>query len=165
VVHRVAPGWRRAFATGKPDANRTALARGRFDGRELRDTEVIFENADTKWGTQHFGSRLVWLPDHSLLMSIGDGGNPPIRFGGANIRNQAQDRGTHFGKVVSLNDDGTPHPDNPFAGQAKARPKIWMLGHRNIQGITRDPGSGRVWANEHSSRGGDELNVIEGGAN
>lgn len=40
-----------------------------------------------------------------------------------------------------------------------------MLGHRNIQGITRDPGSGRVWANEHSSRGGDELNVIEGGAN
>jgi glucose/arabinose dehydrogenase len=66
---------------------------------------------------------------------------------------------------VSLNDDGTPHPDNPFAGQAKARPKIWMLGHRNIQGITRDPGSGRVWANEHSSPGGDELNVIEGGAN
>jgi glucose/arabinose dehydrogenase len=42
-----------------------------------------------------------------------------------------------------LNDDGTPHPGNPFAGRAGARPAIWTLGHRNIQGLTRDPVSGR----------------------
>jgi glucose/arabinose dehydrogenase len=153
------------LATGSRDANRTALVRARFDGEALRDAAVIFENADTKSGTQHFGSRLVWLPDRSLLMSVGDGGNPPVRFAGENIRNQAQNPGTHFGKVVRLRDDGTPHPDNPFAGQPGARPEIWTLGHRNIQGMTRDPASGRVWANEHGSRGGDELNVIEGGGN
>ncbi len=153
------------FATGTADANRTALARGHFDGQALRDTEVIFQNADPKSGAQHFGSRIVWLPDQSLLMSIGDGGNPPARFGGENIRNQAQSLGTHFGKVLRLKDDGTPHPDNPFASQPGARPEIWTLGHRNIQGMARDPVSGRVWANEHGSRGGDELNVIEGGGN
>ena len=153
------------LSTGTADANRTALARARFDGRSLQDTAVIFQVADPKSGAQHFGSRLLWLPDKSLLMSVGDGGNPPTRFAGENIRNQAQNPGTHFGKVLRLKDDGSPAPGNPFAGQGDARPEIWSLGHRNIQGMTRDPVSGRVWANEHGSRGGDELNVIEGGRN
>ncbi|MCB1777352.1 MAG: PQQ-dependent sugar dehydrogenase [Candidatus Competibacteraceae bacterium] len=153
------------FATGDPQANRTALARGRFDGHALRDTQVIFQNADAKSGGQHFGSRIVWLPDKSLLMSIGDGGNPPLSFNGENIRNQAQNPGTHFGKVLRLKDDGTPPPDNPFVNQKGAKPEIWTFGHRNIQGLARDPVSGRIWANEHGSRGGDELNVIEGGHN
>ncbi len=153
------------FATGTPEANRTALARGRLDGHALRDTEVIFQNADPKPGGQHFGSRMVWLPDKSLLMSVGDGGNPPISFDGENIRNQAQNPGTHFGAVLRLNDDGTPPPDNPFAGQVGTRPEIWTIGHRNVQGMARDPMTGRIWANEHGSRGGDELNVIEAGNN
>lgn len=153
------------FASGDPEANRTALARGRLDDHALRDTEVIFQNADTKSGGQHFGSRIVWLPDKSLLMSIGDGGNPPTAFDGENIRNQAQNPGTHFGAVLRLNDDGTPHPDNPFANRPGKRPEIWTIGHRNIQGMTRDAVSGRIWANEHGSRGGDELNLLEGGSN
>ena len=154
-----------SLSIGTPDANRTALARGRLDGRTLQDTEIIFQNADPKSGGQHFGSRLVWLPDKSLLMSIGDGGNPPLSFQGANIRDQAQNPGTHFGAVLRLNDDGTPHPDNPFKGRSGARAEIWTIGHRNIQGMTRDPVNGSVWANEHGSRGGDELNLIEGGMN
>jgi glucose/arabinose dehydrogenase len=153
------------FATGTPDANRTALARGRLDGDRLRDVEVIFENADAKSGGQHFGSRLVWLPDTSLLMSIGDGGNPPTSFEGGNIRDQAQRLETHFGKILRLTEDGRPHPDNPFVDRKGARPEIYSYGHRNIQGLARDPASGRVWANEHGSRGGDELNLIEPGQN
>jgi glucose/arabinose dehydrogenase len=153
------------LAIGTPDANRTALARGRLEGSTLRDTEIIFRNADPKSGGQHFGSRMVWLPDNSLLMSVGDGGNPPIAFRGENIRNQAQNPGTHFGAVLRLNADGSPPADNPFGGQPGARPEIWTIGHRNIQGMTRDPASGRMWANEHGSRGGDELNLIAGGNN
>ncbi len=153
------------LAIGTPDANRTALARGRLDGSALRDTEIIFRNADPKSGGQHFGSRMVWLPDNSLLMSVGDGGNPPIAFRGENIRNQAQNPGKHFGAVLRLNDDGSAPADNPFVGQPGAKPEIWTIGHRNIQGMTRDPASGRIWANEHGSRGGDELNLIAGGNN
>jgi glucose/arabinose dehydrogenase len=153
------------FATGTADANRTALARGRLQDDRLRDVEIIFENADVKSGGQHFGSRLLWLSDNSLLMSIGDGGNPPTSFEGGNIRDQAQRLETHFGKVLRLTEDGRPHPDNPFVDRKGARPEIYSYGHRNIQGLARDPASGRVWANEHGSRGGDELNLIEPGQN
>ncbi|MCU0833279.1 MAG: PQQ-dependent sugar dehydrogenase [Chromatiaceae bacterium] len=153
------------LATGSKEANRTALARGRLEGQALVGTEIIFQSADAKSGGQHFGSRLVWLPDKSLLMSIGDGGNPPISFAGDVIRKQAQNPGTHFGSVVRLRDDGSAHPDNPFAGREGARPELWSIGHRNIQGMTSDPATGRIWATEHGSRGGDELNIIEGGGN
>lgn len=153
------------FTEGTRDSNRTALARGRLEEDRLEGVEVIFRNADTKSDGQHFGSRLLWLPDGSLLMSIGDGGNPPIGFQGENIRNQAQNPGTLFGKVLRLTEDGKPHRENPFRDQAGARPEIWTLGHRNIQGLALDSGSGRVWANEHGSRGGDELNLLVGGNN
>ncbi len=153
-----------SLAIGAPEANRTALARGRLTDAGLQGMEIIFQNADVKDGAQHFGSRLLFLPDKSLLMSIGDGGNPPLAFAGANIRNQAQNLGTHFGKILRLRDDGSPHPDNPFLGRPGARPEIWTLGHRNVQGLALDP-QGRVWANEHGSRGGDELNRIQAGAN
>ena len=153
------------MAVGSSEANRTALVRGRLEDQILRDAAIIFQNADPKSGGQHFGSRLVWLPDKSLLMSIGDGGNPPTRFGDGNIRDQAQNLGTHFGKVLRLKDDGTPLPDNPFVNQPGAKPEIWTLGHRNIQGMARHPLNGRIWASEHGSRGGDELNILEGGRN
>ena len=155
------------FAQGTEDSNRTALARGRLnlDAMRLEDTEIIFRNADAKSGTQHFGSRLVWLPDDTLLMSIGDGGNPPISFDGDNIRQQAQNLGTHFGSVLRLTDEGKAPPDNPFVDRPGARPEIYSYGHRNIQGMTFDARGGRVWANEHGSRGGDEINLIQAGNN
>jgi glucose/arabinose dehydrogenase len=105
------------------------------------------------------------LPDKSLLMSVGDGGNPPISFAGSNIRDQAQRLETHFGSVLRLTEDGRPHPDNPFVDRQGARPEIYSYGHRNIQGLAFDTASGRVWATEHGSRGGDELNLIESGKN
>lgn len=153
------------FAEGTRESNRTAVARGRLEEDRLEGVEVIFRNADTKSDGQHFGSRLLWLPDGSLLVSIGDGGNPPISYRGENIRNQAQNPGTHFGKVLRLMEDGKPHPGNPFADRPGARPEIWSLGHRNVQGLALDPLSGRVWGNEHGSRGGDELNILVGGSN
>lgn len=153
------------YATGTSEANRTALARGRFVGDRLADVEILFQNPDAKSGGQHFGSRLLWLPDQTLLMSLGDGGNPPISFQGEPIRRQAQRLGTLFGKIVRLDENGGVPADNPFAREAGARPEIHSFGHRNIQGLALDPDSGRVWASEHGSRGGDELNLIIPGQN
>jgi glucose/arabinose dehydrogenase len=152
-------------ALGRPGANRTVVLRGRLAEGRLADAVVLFEVADDKAGGQHFGSRLLWLPDGTLLVSIGDGGNPPVAFAGAPIREQAQRLATHFGKILRLTEDGRPAPGNPFLDREDARAEIWTFGHRNIQGLARDPVSGRVWASEHGARGGDELNLIEGGAN
>ncbi len=153
------------YAHGDDDANRTRVARAVFDGQALDDLEVIFENADAKEGGQHFGSRLLWLPDGTLLVSIGDGGNPPTSFAGDEIRKQAQNLGTHFGKLIRIRDDGQVPNDNPFVGQPGAKPEIYSYGHRNIQGLARDPETGAIFANEHGARRGDELNRVEAGAN
>jgi glucose/arabinose dehydrogenase len=154
-----------SYAAGTPEANHTRLARARFDGRALSGLDVLFEVPQRKPGTQHFGSRLLWLPDDTLLLSIGDGGNPPLELDGGLIRLQAQKRGSALGKILRLNADGTPAPGNPFEGDPGALPGLWSLGHRNIQGLAYDPARRRVWASEHGARGGDELNLIEPGAN
>ncbi|MCG9893506.1 MAG: PQQ-dependent sugar dehydrogenase [Thermosynechococcaceae cyanobacterium MS004] len=153
------------YAHGTRDANRTRLARAKFDGTRLSNVQVIFEVSPVKSGTQHFGSRLAWLPDGTLLLATGDGGNPPLQLGGQLIRNQAQNLRSHLGKVVRLKDDGSIPPDNPFATSKQGLPALWSYGHRNPQGLTVDPATGQVWQTEHGSRGGDELNRIEGGKN
>lgn len=153
------------MSTGTEQANRTILVRGTFDGQRVRQIETLFEVEPTKSGGEHFGSRLLWLPDGTLLMSVGDGGNPPRRVGGMLAREQAQNLRTHLGSILRLTEDGEPAPDNPFVDREAAQPEIWTYGNRNVQGLALDPESGGVWANEHGPFGGDEVNLIEGGKN
>lgn len=153
------------YSAGTSDANRTRIARATFDGQALSDWAVIFEVAQTKPRGQHFGSRLIWLPDGTLIASIGDGGNPPVTLGSDFIRQQAQNLGSHLGKVIRISDDGSIPANNPFADSADAEAEVWSYGHRNIQGLTFDSARNQVWASEHGSRGGDEVNRIDGGEN
>ncbi len=70
------------YSHGTNEANRTRVARATFDGKALRDLKVIFEVNQAKSGGQHFGSRIIWLPDSTMLVAIGDGGNPPVQLDG-----------------------------------------------------------------------------------
>lgn len=155
------------YADGNAEANRTVVARARIseDLSRLESVEQLYAVPRTKAGGQHFGSRLLFLPDGSLLVSIGDGGNPPAALDGAPIRNQAQNVAAAFGKILRLSDAGKPLPTNPLARRAGALPEIYSLGHRNIQGLAWDSARGTVWANEHGALGGDEVNRIAAGAN
>jgi aldose sugar dehydrogenase len=154
-----------AYSDGTQQANRTQVARARLEGNALSDWEVIFAVNQDKSGGQHFGSRLLWLPDGTLLVAIGDGGNPPLRVAGDLARNQAQNPKNHLGSIVRLNADGSVPADNPFVGSGEADPLIWSLGHRNIQGLALDPDTHQIWSTEHGARGGDELNLLQPGAN
>lgn len=154
-----------AYAHGTAEANRTRVARAEFDGRSLSNVQVIFDVARDKTDGQHFGSRLLWLPDGTMLVAIGDGGNPPVELEGELIRRQAQNLQSRLGKVVRLTEDGSPAKDNPFVNQSNADPVLWSYGHRNIQGLAFDPINNRIWATEHGARGGDELNLLEPGKN
>jgi aldose sugar dehydrogenase len=153
------------YAYGRENANRTRLVRAKLAGNTLKNLKVIFEVSQEKSDGQHFGSRLAWLPDGTLLVAIGDGGNPPVQLAGELIRKQAQNLRSNLGKIVRLKDDGSVPPDNPFVNNKNADPKIWSYGHRNIQGLVYDPIKKRVWATEHGARGGDELNLPEVGKN
>ncbi|MES2017220.1 MAG: PQQ-dependent sugar dehydrogenase [Pseudomonadota bacterium] len=152
------------LATGTDDANRTTLVQGIFDGKRVHSIKTLYRVQPDKSGGEHFGARLLWMPDNTLLMSVGDGGNPPRKLGDRLAREQAQNLATDHGSILHLTDAGAPAPGNPLASHAGARPQIWTYGHRNIQGMVRDA-AGRVWATEHGPRGGDELNLIEGGQN
>jgi glucose/arabinose dehydrogenase len=152
------------LSSGTGRANRTTLVRGVYDGTQVKDIQTLFQVNIDKSGGAHFGSRLLWLPDGTLLMSIGDGGNPPTRVGDRLAREQAQNVASHQGSILRLDGNGKAAPGNPFVGQEGALPELWSIGHRNIQGLTKDP-QNRIWATEHGPRGGDELNVVEAGKN
>jgi aldose sugar dehydrogenase len=154
------------YADGDEDANRTTLGRGRLtDDDALEDVEVLFAAEPDKSEAQHFGSRIAWLPDGTLLVSIGDGGNPPLEIDGVPARDHGQKLDSHLASIIRLNDDGSVPPDNPFVGQQNAKPEIYSYGHRNIQGLVVDPQTGNVWATEHGPLGGDELNLVQKGEN
>jgi glucose/arabinose dehydrogenase len=153
------------YAHGSAKANHTRVAMAQLNDDRLDNWTVIFHVGVLKPGKQHFGSRLLWLPDETLLVSIGDGGNPPVRLAGDWIRKQAQNRASHLGKIVRLDDAGDAPQGNPFLGARDAEKVIWSYGHRNIQGLAYDPLRKTVWASEHGALGGDELNRIHKGAN
>ncbi|WP_135467368.1 PQQ-dependent sugar dehydrogenase [Crenalkalicoccus roseus] len=152
------------YAHGTAQDNRLRLARAKLEGNALSDLQVIFEVSEGKPEFQHYGGKILWLPDGTLLLSVGDGGNPPVSVGGGLVREKAQDLNSHFGKILRLRDDGSAPPDNPFAGRQDARPEIFSYGHRHVQGLARHP-DGRIFATEHGPLGGDELNLVRPGQN
>lgn len=138
----------------------TAVARGRFENDALVEVEEIFE-AQTR-GRGHYGSRLAFDGQGHIFISLGDRQVPPE---GDLENHPAQLLTDHHGAMIRLNEDGSVPDDNPFVGRDDALPEIWSWGHRNVQGLAIDPQTGAVWATEHGPQGGDELNLIEPGAN
>lgn len=133
----------------------TEVARGRWNGQDLEDTEVIFRLQPKSRAGQHFGSRLVFDDAGRLYVTLGDRGNRP----------RAQDLDDHAGSVVRIDDDGSIPADNPFVDRADARPEIFSYGNRNVQGAALHPETGELWTHEHGPRGGDEINIIRAGVN
>lgn len=153
------------YSFGNNSANRLAVGRARLVGNTLTDFVRIYETPQSKPSAFHFGSRIVFLPDNTLVVTIGDGGNPPTSLNGILIREFAQDLSSPWGKTVRIDANGVPPADNPFRGIANALPEIFTYGHRNSQGIAIDALTGRIFSNEHGSQGGDEVNTIKGGVN
>ncbi len=148
-----------SYSEARAGGNATSVARGALsaDGTRVETVEVIFRALPVYDGDKHFGSSLAFTPDGKLFITLGERSDAPMRP-------QAQDLGSHMGKVIRINADGSVPQDNPFVGRAGALPEIWSLGHRNVQGIAVQPG-GAVWTTEHGTRGGDEINLDQAGKN
>jgi glucose/arabinose dehydrogenase len=140
-----------SFAEGGPDDNGTAVLRARLGDGRLDEPAVIFRNFSRKDTAVHYGGRLAFLPDGTLLLTTGDG---------FDYREAAQDVGSGLGKLLRMTDDGRPAAGNPFPGS----PFVYSYGHRNPQGLAVST-AGTIWLHEHGPRGGDEVNRIEAGGN
>jgi aldose sugar dehydrogenase len=136
------------------DAGETMLARGRWDNGELVDMRDIFATGAT--GTE--GSRIGFAADGTLHMTVSAPGVGPDVV-------RSQDPKDYAGKTIRLRDDGTIPGDNPFAKDSRYLPAIYTLGHRNGHSMTLNPWTGELWVTEQGPDGGDEINVLQRGAN
>jgi len=144
---------------GSGDTRGGAVARARLTlddegGGALSQLKVIWRQQPKVSGNGHYGHRLAFGPDGKLWISSSE----RQKF------DPAQDMGGNLGKIVRLNDDGSVPADNPFARRGGVAAQVWSLGHRNVLGLAFDA-NGRLWEHEMGPAGGDELNLIQRGAN
>ena len=120
----------------------------------------IFETNPHKKGTNHFGARILFLPDKTLLLALGEG---------FDYKEEAQNLMIDFGKIMHLRDDGSRIDDQTFSTSndqnVKSHKGVFSYGHRNPQGLAFDKATSTIYENEHGPRGGDEINVLEAGKN
>ena len=145
-----------SYAEAGEGGNGTAVARGKLQGNRLSDVQLIFRQLPKVPSQLHCGSRLVFARDGRLFVALGD------RF---SRKEDAQRLDNHLGKIVRIEADGQVPADNPFVATPGAKPEIWSLGHRNVQGAALHPETGELWVSEHGPQGGDELNRVLPGRN
>lgn len=93
----------------------------------------------------HNGGEVVFGPDGYLYIGLGDGGsaNDPQRH--------ALDLTSYLGKILRIDpvaSGGKPYTvpdDNPFVGNASAKPEIWSYGLRNPWRFDFDTATGDLW--------------------
>ena len=148
------------FSYSSPDGEgrgaNTAIMRARLDGDQLTEHKLLYKASPNSNKPYHFGSRIEFDNQNLLYFSIGDRGSRD---------ENPQDITRDGGKIYRINDDGTIPVDNPFVNRANAKQAIFSYGHRNPQGMVKNPNTGEIWIHEHGPRGGDELNIIRKGKN
>lgn len=141
---------------GEGEGANTAIMRAKIEGNKLVNSELLYKASPNSRKGQHFGSRLEFDNDGFLYFSVGDRGDRDTN---------PQDITRDGGKIYRLNDDGSIPEDNPFVNETNAKTAIFSYGHRNPQGMTRHPQTGKIWTHEHGPQGGDEINIIQSGKN
>lgn len=141
---------------GDGNTSGAAVARAKLDleDNELEDLQVVWRQVPKVAGNGHYGHRIAFDADGMLWITSSE----RQKF------DPAQDMASNLGKIVRLRDDGSVPDGNPFTGQGDVAAQVWSLGHRNMLGIDFDR-DGRLWVHEMGPKGGDELNLIEKGAN
>lgn len=145
-----------ASPEGEGKGGNTALARAKLSEGSLTHFEQLYKAGPNTTKGQHFGSRIVFDDAGYLYFSIGDRGNRD---------NNPQNITRDCGKIYRLNADGSIPKSNPFVKEKNAKTAIYSYGHRNPQGMTKNPFTGAIWTHEHGPKGGDEINIIEKGKN
>lgn len=138
-------------------ATGTALARAQIEGDQLKQVQTLYTMMPRTQPGRHYGSRIVFPGDGTVIFSIGDRG----------LRYPSQDLTHPAGSMIRLLEDGGAAPDNPFVGMppGNLRPEIYSYGHRNNQGLAIHPETGEIWTTEHGPSGGDVLHKVEKGNN
>ena len=147
---------------------RTVVYQGEADAARQRDSgraPSVLINVDMS-SNVHFGGGLAFGPDGYLYVGIGDTGPQGDPHG------NAQNMALLAGKLLRIDVDhvepGKPYsvpPDNPFVGDAPARPEIWAAGLRMAWRFSFDPVTGDLWEADVGQDLFEEVNLIRRGGN
>ncbi|WP_244928876.1 PQQ-dependent sugar dehydrogenase [Nocardioides sp. W7] len=101
---------------------------------------------------RHGGCRLLALADGSLVVGTGD----------AAVGTNPRDLTSLGGKTLRLSArTGKPWRTNPFVRAADRNQRyVFTFGHRNVQGLDVQPGTGRLWSVEQGTSRDDEVNLL-----
>lgn len=116
----------------------------------LTRTGDVLTGIPTGAGGRHGGCRILAHPDGTLYIGTGDTASPTV----------PQDRNSLGGKVLHVDADGSPAAGNPFPDNP-----VFTLGHRNVQGLALQPGTGRIYGIEQGTSRDDEVNLLDAGNN
>lgn len=144
------------FSNKEGVGSNTQLIRAKLENESLTQIQTFYKCEPNTVKSHHFGSRIIFDNEGYLYFSAGERGEHFVN---------PQDITRDNGKIYRLNDDGSIPKDNPFVGQPKAKEAIYSYGHRNPQGLVKNPITGVIWEHEHGPQGGDEINIIKKGAN
>lgn len=147
-----------SYSKGSDSANRLAVVKGQLSLTSgITNLQPVLEVAQTKDTPVHYGGKLLQLEGsalgatHGFLVTTGDG---------FDYREQAQVISSQLGKVLGFMIDGEPLVNHPFP----ENPFIFTVGHRNPQGLVQG-NNGQIFLHEHGPDGGDEVNLLQQGAN
>jgi glucose/arabinose dehydrogenase len=131
------------FRTAKSDENQ--VLRYRLVGNRLVLQRKIVGGLEAS--DSHNGGRIKFGPDRALWITTGEAYHEEL----------AQDPKSLNGKILRL----------PLARArgVGGRPEIVSMGHRNVQGIDWQPGSGRLFITEFGEENRDEVNIVRRGGN
>jgi glucose/arabinose dehydrogenase len=105
----------------------------------------------------HNGGPVLFLPDGTLLIALGDGD------GGGDPLGAGQDLSTPLGAILRLDvrDGRTTVPaDNPFVTRAGSAPEILAYGLRNPWRVTLDADRGELWIADVGQSAREEINRV-----
>lgn len=147
---------------GDNDTSGAVVAKGtlNLDKPAVEGLTVIWRALPKLNSGIHFSHRILFDSEGHMFVSAGErnfNSEEPDKAPGQKLDN-------NLGKIMRLNDDGTPAAGNPFASQGGIAAEVWSMGHRNPLGIAFDA-SGQLWNIEMAPRGGDELNMVNPGNN
>ncbi len=137
------------------------VIRARLIENRLEEMKTLLFAGPYTHGLFHFGGGMVFGKDDKLYIATGERNfyehlNP--------IPPLAQDVSDMRGKIFRINPDGSIPNDNPDFGNGAVR-GLYATGIRATQGMILDDSTGKIWFSDHGTLQGDELNLLQPGAN